>query len=119
MKMLLIIDKYAEDYVIEINKFIKHNCAKVPFPIEDKKYDLVIACQVLEHLGIRGEQCKIFDELERISSKAIITLPYKWFSPYARDHHMIDKEVIAYWAGNRKPVYELITSNRILQIYEF
>ena len=115
-------DRYVVDYPIEINDFFTHNCQKVPYPV-DKKYDLVIACQVLEHLGLRGEQRDIFDELERICKKAIITLPYKWHKPYNRDHHMIDKEVIAWWANGREPVYEKISEqrnhDRILQIYEF
>ena len=106
-------------YPIEINKFIQFDCSKTPYPIKDKEYDLVIACQVLEHLGIHGEQKNIFDELERISSKAIISLPYKWFSPVMRDHHMIDKKVINHWAKGRKPIYERISTQRIIQIYDF
>ena len=114
-----LVTKYIVDYPININEFIHHNCQKVPYPIEDKKYDLLISCQVLEHLGIHGEQIAIFDELERISKRAIISLPYKWFTPHNRDHHMIDKEVISVWASGREPVFEKINSERILQIYEF
>ena len=112
-------DSYLSQYPIKINKFIKHDCTKVPYPIEDKKYDLVIACQVLEHLGIEGEQINIFNELERISNMALITLPYKWFHPTMRDHHMIDEEVIKCWAGEREPIFQKIQGHRILQIYKF
>lgn len=112
-------DDYIEHYPIEINKFIKHDCTKVPYPFKDKEYDLIIACQVLEHLGIEGEQINIFNELERISNMAIITLPYKWFHPTMRDHHMIDRKVIKCWAGGREPIFEKIQGHRILQIYKF
>jgi len=110
---------FSEFYPIQINKFIKHDCSNVPYPIKDKEYDLVIACQVLEHLGIYGQQMRIFDELERICKKAIISLPYKWFIPNMRDHHMIDENVISHWAKGRKPAYQSISGSRIIQIYEF
>ncbi len=112
-------DQYKDQYPFKVNKFIKFDCSEVPYPIKDKEYDLVIACQVLEHLGIYGEQKDIFDEIERISKKAIISLPYKWFNPDMRDHHMIDRKVINHWARGRKPIYEKISGPRIIQIYEF
>lgn len=111
--------KASEDYPYPIGNFIQHDCSQVPYPIEDKKYDLIIACQVLEHFGIKGEQVEVFNEFERISKKVIISLPYKWFRPQNRDHHMIDEKVIDFWAGNRKPSYEQIEGTRILRIYEF
>lgn len=116
-------DKYVDEYPFEIGELIVHDCSQLPLPIEDNKYDVVIACQVLEHFGIFGEQKQFFDELERICSKAIISLPYLWFNPKRRDHHMIDKHVIRYWARGRKPTFEMITGRkvalRILQIYDF
>jgi len=114
---------YVEDFPIKCGKFILHNCSKTPFPIEDKAYDLVIACQVIEHMGIYGQQVNFFNELERISNKALITLPYLWHSPLARDHHMINKKMINVWSGGRTPTFELISGAentlRILQLYEF
>lgn len=115
-------DKYSADFPIEIGNFIKHDCSNIPLPFENKSYDLVIACQVLEHIGIYGEQVELFNELERISNKALISLPYLWHRPKSRDHHMIDKKMINFWAGNRKPTFELISGNsskRILLLYEF
>ncbi len=117
-------DECKDEYPIEIGNFIEYDCSLFPLPIEDKSYDLVIACQVIEHLGIEGQQAKFFNEMERISKKAIISLPYKWFRPFFRDHHMIDENVITYWSNNRKPIFELITGEnlrnlRIIQIYDF
>jgi len=114
---------YVDDFPVECGKLILHNCSKTPFPIEDKSYDLVIACQVIEHVGIFGQQIDFFNELERISDKALISLPYLWHRPLSRDHHMIDKKMINIWNGGRTPSFELISgaenSLRILQLYEF
>ncbi|AWX32294.1 hypothetical protein [Methanosphaera sp. BMS] len=112
-------DKFTKYYPYEIGKFIAHDCSKVPYPVKDKEYDLIIACQVLEHFGLRGQQVKIFNEFERMSKRAIITLPYKWFRPQNRDHHMIDERVIDFWASDRDYSFEKITGTRILRIYDF
>lgn len=117
-------DAYKSEYPFEIGKLIVHNCTLFPLPVEDKSYDLVIACQVMEHFGIIRQQVNFFNELERICKKAIISLPYKWFRPFHRDHHMIDEHVISYWSNNRKPVFEMIAGEslrnlRIIQIYDF
>lgn len=115
-------DDYLEDYPLKIGNFYKHNGSVTPYPFEDKKYDLVIACQVLEHLGTN--QREVFKELCRISKKAIITLPYKW-NTHCDMHHMIDREIIDYWANGLKPFFEKIISkpspyrSRILRIYNF
>lgn len=114
-----ITDDFIKNYPININSFFKHDCSVTPYPIENKKYDLVIACQVMEHLGIYGQQKKIFDEFERISKRAIISLPYKWYAPDMRDHHMIDERMIDYWAKNRKYSFQMIINSRIIRIYEF
>lgn len=119
-----IMDIKRYKYPFKINKFIEHDCSEVPFPIEDKEYDLVIASQVLEHLGIYGEQVKVFDEIERISDKALITLPYDWNAPHFRHHHRIDEYVFDYWASNREYEFQEISGTdpdfrRILRIYDF
>ena len=118
-----ITDSNVRFYPFEIGKFIKHDCSKTPYPFEDKSYDLVIALQVLEHLGIHGEQNAIFKELQRISNKAIISLPYMWFSPNLRDHHMIDERMINRWTDNFEPSFKQITGKneykRIILIYDF
>lgn len=119
-----ITDIHKPYYPININNFIKWNCSKVPYPVKDKQYDLVIALQSLEHFGMFKEQQLIFKELQRISKKAIISLPYMWHAPLSRDHHMIDKKVIDTWTGNLKPVYETIkyedeNYKRIIRIYNF
>lgn len=114
---------YLKDVPFETGEFIKYDCSKLPLPFEDKSYDLVIACQVIEHFGYSGQQIEFFKDLERICDKAIISLPFLWHKPAFRGHHMIDRKVINTWTGKRKPSYELISGNknhlRILQLYEF
>lgn len=114
---------YTDDYPFEIGRFIKYNCSETPLPFKDKEYDLVIACQVIEHFGYAGQQVEFFKELERICDKAIISLPFLWHRPSLRGHHMIDRKMINTWSGGRNPSYELISGNkshlRILQLYEF
>ncbi|OWT33115.1 hypothetical protein BGI41_04105 [Methanobrevibacter sp. 87.7] len=111
----------SEFFPFGVNKVIVHDCTKFPYPIKDKEYDLVILSQVLEHFGIMGEQNDVFKELARISKRAIIGLPYKWFSPSERDHHMIDEKVFDAWQGEYKYSYQNInTKNQtILRIYDF
>ena len=115
-----ITDSNLKFYPFEIGKLIKHDCSVTPYPIADKTYDLVIASQVLEHLGIYGEQIDVFNELKRISRKAIISLPYKWFAPKERDHHMIDERMINIWTNNFEPSFKQINgsgnSRRILLV---
>ncbi|MBR5504359.1 MAG: hypothetical protein IKV87_07960 [Methanobrevibacter sp.] len=110
---------FSEYFPIDINKVIIHDCKEIPYPIEDKEYDLIIACQCVEHLGIKGEQVEIFKEFARISKKAIVSLPYKWHRPFARDHHMIDERVFDDWQGEFKHYYERKSKYTILRIYDF
>lgn len=110
---------FSEYFPFKINKVIQHDCTKLPYPIKDKEYDLVIASQVLEHLGYFGEQVDIFKEISRISKKAIIGLPYKWHMPFDRTHHMIDEEVFDAWQGEFNHIYEKKNKTAIIRIFDF
>lgn len=110
---------FSEYFPLKVNKVILHDCSEVPFPIKDKEYDLVIACQCLEHFGIRGEQVDAFKEIARISKKAIVSLPYKWYRPRDRDHHMIDERVFDDWQGDLKHYYQRTSKHTIVRIYDF
>ena len=101
---------------IKNNNFI-FDASKTPWPIEDKKYDLFVALQVLEHLGPNQE--KVFSEIKRISKNVIISLPYKWNCPDDKEHHMIDDIVINKWTKNEKLNYSEVKSGRIILNYKF
>lgn len=114
---------FSDYFPIKVKNIIKHDCSKVPFPIEDKNYDLIIACQTMEHFGIHDEQVIAFKEFSRIAKKAIISLPFKWFAPTLRNHHMIDERVIDSWTRPFAYTYESIegTANypTNIRIYDF
>ncbi|MDR0911844.1 MAG: class I SAM-dependent methyltransferase [Methanobrevibacter sp.] len=114
------INNYSDGCAIEVGDFFQHDASIVPYPFKDKEYDLIIACQVLEHL--KTNQKEVIKEFNRISKRVIITLPYKWFRPCDM-HHMIDEKVIDYWANGLNYSYEEIMGGggeevRILRIYE-
>ena len=83
-----------------------HDATIIPWPIENKKYDLFVALQVFEHLV--DKQIEAFREAKRISNYAILSLPYKWNVPQDNanypEHHMIDEETILSWTEGLKPL---------------
>ncbi len=110
------IENLDEDNKIHNHCYIK-DASITPYDyIEDQKYDLVVAMQVLEHLN--GKQKKVFAELKRISHYAILTLPYKW-NCKEDCHHMIDEKTINEWSNNYLPYKTEIIKNRIMVCYDF
>jgi len=99
------------------NEKLVFDASKTPYPIEDKKYDVFVALQVLEHLGCR--QMEAFKEIERISKHAIITLPYLWDCPEDPVHHQIGMEKINEWTCGKTPYKTDIRLDRIMLCYEF
>jgi len=89
-----------------IAKQYEHDATIVPWPLEDKKYDLFIALQVWEHL--EGKQREAFKEVMRTSRMAILSFPYMWDCPKDNanypEHHMIDEKIISEWTLNIEPV---------------
>lgn len=89
----------------DVAKEYEHDATVVPWPINDKEYDLFIALQVWEHLA--GRQKEAFKEVMRTSKMAILSFPYKWDCPKDNanypEHHMIDEKVISEWTLNIKP----------------
>ena len=70
----------------------------VPWTIEDKAYDFLIALHVWEHLK---KPIEAFNEARRISRGIILALPYKWTrkSKHSPSHWYIDEEKIYTWTG--------------------
>lgn len=50
-----------------------HDARSLPWPIEDKKYELFISLRVIQHLNPVQKEC--FLESKRISNKIIIVVP--------------------------------------------
>lgn len=95
---------------------IQHDATKIPWPIQDKKYDLFVALQVWEHLD--NKQKEAFAEVIRISKKAILSFPYKWKTDTSI-HRNIDEKKIKEWALGLTPKEEYIVGVRIICVYEF
>lgn len=96
---------FKKSDVLDIKKNIprltcQHDLARVPWPVKDKVYDLVMALQVWEHLD--GGQEAAFREVMRVSRSAILSFPYRWNRP-GDIHHGIDKTVIARWTLHHPP----------------
>jgi len=104
-----------------VGKKFLFDCQSLPWPFENKAYDVVIALQVLEHLS--PNQRNIFNEIKRISNYAIISLPYKWNCENKNDcHHMIDYAKINEWTGIMIPYKTDVVEgkrNRIILCYKF
>ena len=98
------------------NPTYKIDAGKERWPIQSKKYDLAICCQVWEHLN--GGQQFAFKELQRVSKKAIITVPFMWKSG-DEIHKGIAKETINNWYCNDKPVKEKLIGSRLLSVFDF
>jgi hypothetical protein len=100
-----------------------HDATKIPWPIADKKYDLLISCEVWEHLG--DKQKEAFKEAMRISRRAIFSFPYKWEYPKeskeveALQHRNIDEAKIAEWTLHRKPKKFSFSNDKRYVVYYF
>lgn len=95
---------------------IQHDATKIPWPIQDKKYDLFVALQVWEHLD--NKQKEAFSEVIRISKRAIFSFPYKWKNDTPM-HRNIDKKKIKKWALGNIPKEEYLIGTRLICVYEF
>lgn len=96
-------NKHTSQYIFDARN--------TPWDIPSKKYDVVVALQVLEHLG--PNQLDIFKEIKRITKEAIISLPYLWHcNNPANCHHMIDDEKILEWTNNEQPYDRKVYSTK-------
>lgn len=98
---------------------ILHDANIVPWNIPDKKYDIFIALQVLEHLK---DQKAVFREIQRISNNALISLPYKWPHPEGlkwNRHYGIDEDLIFEWTGRNPDISTIVDNRRIINFYRF
>ena len=93
-----------------------HDISLVPWPIQNKKYDLVIGTQIWEHLN---DKQTAFNELTKITKYAILTFPYKWPKGDI-NHKNITKELINTWTLSYPFIKELIINEHfLLRIYKF
>lgn len=92
-----------------------HDATDVPWPIEDKQYDMVIAMQVWEHL--EEKQHLAFREVMRVAKSAVLSFPNNWKCP-GDCHHAITKETIERWTL-REPPQKIIGNSERRVIYHW
>ena len=52
---------------------------KGPLPFRDNEFDVLFCSAVLEHVGTRQEQALFLSEVTRVSRRAFLTTPNRWF----------------------------------------
>jgi hypothetical protein len=91
---------------------------QTPWPIGAKRYDAVVALQVLEHLG--EKQRDAFKEMRRVARFAVLSFPYRWNTPKDPIHHNIDDTKITRWTMNLPMVDRIVVpddeSPRLLRL---
>jgi hypothetical protein len=85
-----------------------HDATVLPWPVEDRAYDLVVALQFLEHM--EGRQAEVFEEMRRVGLDVLLSLPYKWPADEG-DHGCIDMAKIIAWT--REPTLFGIDTDRL------
>lgn len=118
-KIPLIVGSETIDISSEVNPTYLHDAHKIPWPV-NKKYDIFVGLQVLEHLKVKQA---VFLEIMRISDSAIISLPYEWENSYP-SHNDIDMEAIRSWTLQIQPHVLIIDRassdrSRIILFYRF
>ncbi|MGB2600060.1 MAG: hypothetical protein WBD04_08035 [Candidatus Omnitrophota bacterium] len=93
-----------------------HDAKITPWPVKDASYDMFIGLQVWEHLG--DKQARAFKEVMRISKSAILSFPYKCYSP-GDCHHDIDEKKIAEWTLHIMPEKIIKTGQIIIYFFNF
>jgi len=91
-----VMDLRANDELVSYGQVVVHDATKVPWPIEDRRYDLFVALQVFEHL--KDKQPDAFREVRRVARNAIISLPIDWVMDDPTNcHHMLSNERALSW----------------------
>lgn len=94
----------------------QRDAMQIPYEfIPDKKYDLLVAMQCLEHL--HPKQKEVFQEWKRIAKTIIVSLPYLWHCPNDIMHHQIDRRKMNDWTG-MVPEKEAVIDSRIIALYK-
>jgi hypothetical protein len=87
---------YPEKWGLDsLQTTIRHDAKTVPWPIERKRYKLVIALRVFHHLTPRQEEC--FMEAKRVGRHLIIVVPDYYDSHLYPDSRGISEEQFTVW----------------------
>jgi hypothetical protein len=72
----------------------------------EKRFDIALCCQVLEHIPDAGTFAK---RLFEVGKRVLITVPYMWPENSSKNHihDPVDLEKLARWTG-REPAYSIV-----------
>ncbi|NBQ67385.1 MAG: hypothetical protein EBU46_00565 [Nitrosomonadaceae bacterium] len=110
------------DVAVSMKPTLLHDASVTPWPINDKRYDLFMALQVWEHLG--NQQSQAFKEVQRVSNKAIISVPLQWSCSDPNDmHHGLTLETFDRWFHPVTPMKVVIMPpwgcKRAIYVFDF
>lgn len=105
-----------------------HDAGQVPWPVK-KRYDLLIAMQVWEHLGFIGDhlpgenpfnvaQSLAFREAWRIAKRIVLTVPFGIHRHADIRHLLVTEGVIAEWTCHAPAVYVEDVGPRRIMVWE-
>jgi hypothetical protein len=98
-----------------------HDATNVPWPADDRAYDLFVALQVFEHLGT--SQPEVFREVRRVARHAILSLPIDWeMTDPTNVHHMLRDEQVRSWFAPVAPTSVVVGNGgrrkRLVYVFE-
>lgn len=100
------------DFVERAGVTHAHDATKIPWPIQDKKYDVFVALQVFEHLDDkRIKQRDVFNEATRVSKNIIISVPYMW-TKSDKTHDKINDKTVLSWSSGKIPSGTIFIKDR-------
>jgi hypothetical protein len=78
-----------------------HDARVIPWPVPSKKYELLIALRVFQHLAPRQEEC--FHEAKRVARNIIIVAPETYSVPELPNSAGITESMFRKWNGGLSP----------------
>jgi SAM-dependent methyltransferase len=89
-------DRLSQAELQSEGRVFVHDATTIPWPFDDKQYDVFVALQVFEHLG--DQQAAVFREVRRIAKHAEISVPIDWVMDDPLNcHHRISNEMALSW----------------------
>lgn len=95
---------------------IRHIVADFTTWVPDKRYDVVLCLQVLEHLD---DPPSFLKKLFATGSTVIVSVPYRWKKGFCKYHVQdpVTLSKVVEWAGGRKPTaYWIVEDNGLKRL---
>lgn len=94
-------------------KTLQHDLTDLPLPFEDKSKDVILLCDVLEHLRTLEESLNLIEESERIARKRVLILtPRIFFS----NVHALKSYNLGY---NKHQIHRQLIKRELLEEMEY